>query len=282
MADYEFIKVETRGGVLMITMHDPPTRNALGPDMSREIRERLDQFEQDPDERVLLLTGTEPSFCSGANVRGFSQRIQDREAGRKEPEPLPWGKMEARFAKREPVDANQAPQLVLRINDLQKPSIAAVNGHAMGVGMGLALACDIRIAAEKAQFSEAFVLRGLIPADGSCWQLPKIIGLSNTLMLQYTGDRIDGNEAFRLGLASKVYPDGEMMEGAMELATRLAQGPTQSYSLIKYLVHRSLDMPLSESLHLAHTAQEQARQTEDHKEAVQAFLEKRKPTFKGQ
>ena len=281
MADYEFIKVETRDGVLIITMHDPPTRNALGPDMSREITERLDQFEQDPDERVLLLTGTEPSFCSGANVRGFNQRIQEREARGGEPEPLPWGKMETRFAKREYFTPSQAPQLVLRIHELQKPTIAAVNGHAMGVGMGLSLACDIRIAAEKAQFSEAFVLRGLIPADGSCWQLPRLIGLSNTLMLQYTGDRIDGNEAFRLGLASKVYPDGEMMEGAMELATRLAQGPTQSYSLIKYLVHRSLDMGLGESLQLAHAAQEQARQTEDHKEAVQAFLEKRRPAFKG-
>ena len=89
--------------------------------------------------------------------------------------------------------------------------------------MGVALACDIRYAAEKALFSEAFSRMGLIPGDGSCWQLPRLIGMSNTLLLQYTGDRIDGNEAYRMGLASKVYPDGEMMEGALELATRLAQ-----------------------------------------------------------
>ncbi len=278
---HEFIQVENRDGVLILTMHDPPTRNALGPDMAREIVDTLDEFEQDPEQRVLLLTGTEPSFCSGANVRGFSQRIQEREAQDAEPEPLPWGKMEARFAQRKEVSPYGAPQVVLRIHELQKPSVAAVNGHAMGVGCGLALACDIRIAAEKAQFSEAFVLRGLIPADGSTWQLPRLIGYSNALMLQYTGDRIDGNEAFRMGLASKVYPDGEMMEGALELATRLAQGPTQSYALTKYLVHQSMELSLKESIELAHVAQEHARTTEDHKEAVQAFLEKRRPVFKG-
>ena len=276
-----FIQTSVTDGVLTMTMHDPPTRNALGPDMAREMVDRLDQFEADPEERVLLLTGTEPSFCSGANVRGFSQRIQDREAAGDAPESLPWGKMESRYARNRHASRYDAPQVVLRIHRLQKPSIAAVNGHAVGVGMGLSLACDIRLAAEKAQFSEAFVLRGLIPADGSCWQLPRLIGLSNTLLLQYTGDRVDGSEAFRLGLASKVFPNDGLMEGAMALATRLANGPTQSYSLIKYLVHQGMESGLSEHLELAHVAQEHARQTEDHKEAVQAFLEKRAPMFKG-
>ena len=277
----EFIKTENQDGVLVLTMHDPPTRNALGLEMAKEIVDTLDEFENDPSQRVLLLTGTEPSFCSGANVRGFSQRIQEREQQVDPVEPLPWGKMESRFSKREQISRYQAPQVVLRIHELQKPSIAAVNGHAMGVGCGLALACDIRFASEKAQFSEAFVQRGLIPGDGSCWQLPRLIGYSNALMLQYTGDRINGEEAYRLGLASKVYPDGELMDGAMELATRFASGPTQSYSLIKYLVHQSMDLSLSESIGLAHVAQEHARTTEDHKEAVQAFLEKRRPNFKG-
>lgn len=281
--DYQFIKTETRDGVFILTMHDPPTRNALGPDMSREMNEVLDQFESDPDQRVLLLTGTEPSFCSGANVRGFNRRIEEQEQQAEEgsgPAPLPWGKMESRYARRRTSEEGAA-FLPLRLHELQKPSIAAVNGHAMGVGMGIALACDIRIAAEKAQFSEAFVRMGLIPGDGSSWQLPKLIGLSNTLLLQYTGDRIDGNEAYRMGLVSKVVADDTIMEASLELATRLAQGPTQSLSLIKYLVQQSLELNLRDSLNLAHVAQEQARQTEDHKEAVQAFLEKRRPEFKG-
>ena len=282
---YAFIKTENREGVLVLTMNDPPTRNALGPDMANEIIDELDRFEDDPGCRVLLITGTEPSFCSGANVRGFNQRIQDRESAESEGEAnlLPWGKMESRYATRGQKVAfgGQASRIPLRIHKLQKPSVAAVNGHAMGVGMGVALACDIRYASEKAVFSEAFARMGLIPGDGSSWQLPRLIGMSNTLLLQYTGDRIDGTEAHRLGIVSKVLPEGELMESAMELTGRLAKGPTQSLALIKYLVHRSLEMDFEDSLDLAHVAQEQVRKTEDHKEAVQAFLEKRAPNFKG-
>ena len=280
---YDFIQTENRDGVLVLTMHDPPTRNALGPEMSAEIRAELDRFEDDPACRVLLITGTAPSFCSGANVRGFRRRIEEQETAAAEPQPLPWGRMEARLANRDDrVEyAGGAPLVPLRIHNLQKPSIAAVNGHAMGVGMGVALACDIRYAAANAVFSEAFSRMGLIPGDGSCWQLPRLIGMSNTLLLQYTGDRIDGAEAHRLGIVSKVTPEDSLMESAMELASRLAQGPTQSLALIKYLVHRSQDLSFAESLDLAHVAQSQARRTEDHKEAVQAFLEKRPPVFQG-
>ena len=278
---YQFLQVEKRDGVLLLTMHDPSNRNALGQEMAREMFQELDRFEDDPEGRVLLLTGAEPSFCSGANVRRFDRDIQGREAASDNKPSLPWGVMEARLGNREREDRSLAGQVPLRINELQKPSIAAVNGHAMGVGMGLALACDIRIASEKAVFSEAFVRMGLIPGDGSCWQLPRLVGLSNTFLLQYTGDRVDGNEAHRMGLVSKVVPHEELTGVAMELASRLAQGPTQALSLTKYLVHKSLETNLRESLELAHVAQELARQTEDHKEAVQAFLEKRKPEFKG-
>lgn len=280
---YQFIKTEIRDGILVLTMHDPPTRNAMGADMAAEMREVLDIFDSDPEQRVLLLTGTDPSFCSGANVRGFNQRIQDREekaAAGSVPESLPWGRMETRYSRRRDGEGGAAV-IPLRIHELQKPSIAAVNGHAYGVGMGTALACDIRLAGESAQFSEAFVRMGLIPGDGSCWQLPRLIGLSNTFLLQYTGDRVDGTEAHRMGIVSKVVPDDELQGTAIDLATRLAQGPTQSLSMIKYLVHKSLETNLSESLQISHVAQEQARTTEDHKEAVQAFLEKRRPEFKG-
>ena len=278
---YEFIQVDRRGGVLVVTMHDPSTRNALGQEMAREIFQELDRFDDDPEDRVLLITGTEPSFCSGANVKEFNRDIEERRGAAEESPLLPWGKMEARLGSREKVDRSLASQVPLRIHQLQKPSIAAVNGHAMGVGMGVALACDLRIASEKAVFSEAFVRMGLIPGDGSCWQLPRLIGLSNTFLLQYTGDRVDGKEAYQMGLVSKVVPDDEIMPKAVELASRLAQGPTQAMSLTKYLVHKSLETNLQESLEIAHVAQEMARQTEDHREAVQAFLEKRSPEFRG-
>ena len=147
--------------------------------------------------------------------------------------------------------------------------------------MGLSLACDIRIASERAIFSEAFTRMGLVPADGSCWQLPRLIGLSHTLLLQYTGDRIDASEAYRIGLVSKVYSHEELMTECMKLAKRLSQGPTYAMSLTKYLVQKSFDMELQESLDLANSAQDLAKNTHDHQEAVNAFLEKRSPRFRG-
>ena len=112
----------------------------------------------------------------------------------------------------------------------------------------------------------------------SCWQLPRLIGLSNTFLMQYTGQAVDGNEAFRMGLVSRVVPHDELMPAAMELATRLAHGATQSISLIKYLVQKSTHTDMRESLEMAHVAQEAARATEDHKEAVRAFIDKRRQT----
>ena len=171
---YEFIKTENREGVLVLTMHDPPTRNALGPEMSTEFRAELDRFEDDPECRVLLVTGTAPSFSSGANERNFNLNIEEAEKAGEEPEPLPWGKMETRYANRDDrVEyAGGAPLVPLRIHKLQKPSIAAVNGHAMGVGMGVALACDIRIAGEGAIMSEPSPGWALSPATVPAGSFP--------------------------------------------------------------------------------------------------------------
>lgn len=277
-----YIKTELRDGVLRLTLHDPPTRNAINPQMAAEFFAAMERFEDDPQQRVLLLTGAAPAFCSGANVRGFYGNIQEREQQAAPPPRQPWGAMEARYARRFDPETSRAPEMVLRLQEQQKPTIAAVNGPAIGAGMGLALACDLRIAGEAAQFSEAFVRMGLIPADGSCWNLPRLIGLSNALLLQYTGDRVDGAAAHRLGLVNAVVADADLPAAAMQLAARIAQGAAVSQSLIKYLVRQGQQQTFREHLDLAHIAQSQARSTADHKEAVQAFLEKRPPAFKGE
>jgi enoyl-CoA hydratase/carnithine racemase len=281
---HDFIHVDEQDGVLTLTMDDARTRNALGPDMSNEINEELDRLESDPNLRVLVLTGKDPAFCSGANVRRFNQAIEEREAAAQQapaepPLPSAWERMEARWMSQGQTDRSRF--LPLRLHNIQKPTIAAVNGYAMGIGMGIAISCDIRVASTEAGFSEAFIRNGLIPADGSCWQLPRMIGLGNTLLLQYTGEIVPADEAYRMGMVNKVIPHEELMDATMEIAQRLAHGPTYSMSLIKWLVHKSLYTDLEESLRISGAAQSIARETEDHKEGVRAFLEKRQPEFKG-
>ncbi len=275
----EFVESEDRNGVLVLRMNDPSTRNALGDGLTAELEQELDRFEREPALRVLVLTGTDPAFSSGANVRRFQQGI-DRQQIEEPAGPTAWESLDpARYG--EAVIRSGGPALVTRLYHLQKPSIAAVNGAAYGLGCGLALSCDIRIASEQARFSEAFVRNGLVPADGSCWQLPRMIGISNTLLLQYTGDPVDGNEAYRMGLCSKVVPHDQLMMATLELAERLARGPTYSMALIKMLVQKGNDQTLEAHLIDASRAQNLARKTEDHREGVQAFLEKRPPQFKG-
>ena len=282
-----YIKSDNDRGVLILTMHDPKTRNAIGLDMMEELEEELDRFESSPDLRALVLTGSDPSFCSGANVKTMNEDNESAGTTTLPDSESPWDILNQAWDKQSssnsrPRDLIEGVRYVpLRLHNLQKPSIAAVNGSAIGLGMGIALSCDIRFASENARFSEMFVRRGLIPADGSCWQLPRMIGLGKTFMLQYTGDILSASESLELGIVNKVTDHDQLMEETLELAHRIASGATYSMALIKKLIHESLNTGLEESLKLAGPAQDIARQTMDHKEGVKAFVEKRKPNFTG-
>ena len=286
---YQFIDAQDVGGVLLIVMDDPPTRNAIGDEMAGEINQELDRLERSSELRAVVLTGRDPSFCSGANVKRMddANRARGGEDSALPADRTAWDMLdEAWDALGEPspnaaADIDGVRFVPLRLHELQKPSIAAVNGYAMGLGMGIALSCDIRMASENARMSETFIRRGLIPADGSCWQLPRMIGLGETMLLQYTGAVLDAGECLRLGIVNRVVEHGELMERTLDLARQIADGPTYSMALIKKLVQRSLQVGFAESLRLAGPAQSLARRTEDHKEGVRAFVEKRTPRYVG-
>ena len=186
---YEFIDTQEVGGVLVITMDDAPTRNAIGDEMAAEINAEIDRLEASSTLRALVLTGRDPSFCSGANVKRMNQANEERDESPIPDDQTPWEYLDSEWEAAASGESymDGVRFLPLTLHNMQKPTIAAVNGYAMGLGMGIALSCDIRIASENARFSETFIRRGLIPADGSCWQLPRMIGISNTFILQYTG-----------------------------------------------------------------------------------------------
>ena len=282
---YAFIDTQDIDGVLVITMDDPPTRNAIGDEMAGEIDQELDRLEASADLRAVVLTGRDPSFCSGANVKRMDADNRARSVEHALPsDRTPWDVLNDAWNDLGPPDTaaiDGVRFIPLRLHQLQKPSIAAVNGYAMGLGMGIALSCDIRIASENARMAETFVRRGLIPADGSCWQLPRMIGLGNTMLLQYTGKVLDAEDCLRLGIVNQVVEHGVLMEQTLDLARQIAAGPTYSMSLIKRLVQRSLHVDFAESLRLAGPAQDIARRTHDHKEGVRAFIEKRQPKYRG-
>lgn len=282
----DYIEVRESSGVLTLILSDPATRNSMSAEMAAELSAELDRFESAPDLRVLLVTGKDPAFCSGANVRRMSEANLGREPS-DPPGPDAWAELAEAAGERDDDDPGEVEEmdavrlLPLRLQRLRKPSIAAVNGPAVGLGMGVALGCDIRLASEKATFSERFVKVGLIPADGSCWHLPRMIGMGNALLMQYTGDAITADEAFRMGLVSRVTLHEDLVGVAVDLARRLSGGATYSMSLIKRLAQVSLDVDLEESMRLAGRAQALSRRTMDHREGVDAFVEKRPPRFRG-
>jgi enoyl-CoA hydratase/carnithine racemase len=272
--------------IFVLTMNDPTTRNALGEELMGLLTGHIDRFATDPDLRCLVVTGAGTAFSSGANVRGFARRIASAEAsatqdGAAPDVPQPWQQLDPVYTARETGNFAMGPAIVRQLHNLQKPSIAAVNGHAYGLGCGIALSCDFRIAAESARFNEAFIRNGLVPADGSAWQLPKLVGMANALWMQFSGEAVDGQEAYRIGLANKVVPDDQLMKATLEMAGKLASGPVFAMGLLKQLIHQGYQQDLSQHLPLASRAQALTRTTYDHKEGVQAFLEKRKPEFRG-
>ncbi len=262
----DFLIYEQQGPVVTLTMNQPEQRNPLtGNTAVAEFLAAIDRIEADNSVRCVILTANGPSFSAGGDIREMK-----RQATRQVTE------MELRQEYRRGIQ-----RLPLALFNLEVPVIAAINGPAIGAGLDLACMCDLRIASDRAKFAESFVKVGLVSGDGGAWLLPRVIGWSKAAEMALTGDMIDAAEALACGLVSKVVPDAELLDAARALAQRIAANPPFAVRMTKRLLWEGRTAGLASVLEMAAPMQALAHATGDHDEAVEAFLAKRNPQFKG-
>lgn len=271
MAYEEIIYAVESNRVAVITLNRPDAMNALTFKTHDEIKQAITQANNDSNVRVIVITGAGKGFCSGDDVRvifkGGNAPWEDQEQKVRE----------KRLKNLQGQAIGGGAGILLHIN---KPTIAAVNGAAVGYGCDLALMCDMRVASDKARFGEVFLRVGLIPDEAQIL-LPRLVGLAKAYELILTTDIIDASEAYRIGLVNKVVPHEQLMAAAMELANKIASKPPISVQLAKEGVRQGLNMPFEEFRRWHSLAFTFCTETEDHREGSKAFLEKREPNFKG-
>lgn len=257
---FEDLGFEVKDGVAVITLNRPEKLNSFNNSMGMNLQEALDHCMENDEVRCVLLTGAGRGFCAGQDLEEAISGIAEIE---------------------EHVETKYNP-IVRKIRAIEKPVIAAVNGVAAGAGANLAYCCDIVLASESAKFIQSFVNIGLIPDTGGTYFLPRLVGLHRASVMTMLGEKMSAEEAKDLGLVYKIFADGELMNGAMELAKRMAQMPTRGIGLTKKALNYSLGNTLDEQLAVERDLQGMAGRTSDNTEGINAFLEKRKPVFKGE
>ncbi len=265
MAEANILNFEKKDGVATITLNRPEKLNAFNDELTFAIQDALKESEKDPSIRCLIITGAGRGFCSGQDLQ--ARTFSDSQPAEK----LSLG---------DSIRRRYNP-IITKIRRIEKPVIAAVNGVAAGAGASLALACDLRIAAESAVFIQSFSKIGLVPDSGSTFLLPRIIGVTRALELMLTAEKMDSEEALRLGLVNKVVKQESLMKEAETLAIRLANGPTKAFGLTKRAVNKAIFPDLEELLEYEACVQEIAGRTQDFVEGVKAFTEKRQPAYSG-
>ena len=260
--EYKTILYEKEEGIGTITLNRPKAMNALSSEMLRELSDLLDEIEGDDGVKVVIITGgNEKFFAAGADIKELES-----------------------FQK--PMDAHgftkMAQAAITKFEDFDKPVIAAISGYALGGGLELSMACDIRIAAENAFFGQPEITLGVIPGGGGTQRLPRLVGICKAKELLYTGDRIDANEAHRIGLVNKVVPVGSLMDETRKMAEKIASRPGVAVKVTKLVVNSGVGTAnIHSALEYEQRGFEILFSTEDQKEGMQAFIEKRKAEFKG-
>jgi enoyl-CoA hydratase/carnithine racemase len=248
--------------VATITLNRPEARNAFSAEMIRLWCEHLQQAKEDDAVRVLILTGRGDTFCSGGDIREMAE-----------------GKLQSWDMKRFLWEG--VHRVVLSLEALDKPILAAINGAAMGAGLDMALMCDLRVCSDKAKLAETYILLGLAPGDGGAWFLPRVVGLPRALELLYTGEAITPARALEIGLVNSVVPPERLMDEALGLARKIASRPPLAVRMMKRAVQEGQTSTLRNHLDYVSSQLALLSQTQDHQEAARAFLEKRKPEFTG-
>jgi enoyl-CoA hydratase/carnithine racemase len=259
-----FLKKTREGAILVLTMSQPETRNALtGNTAVEEFVAACAEVQADRSIRAVIITGEGPVFSSGGNVKDMQKYFQQQLS----PDTI-----------RE--EYRQGIQRIPRaLYHLDVPVIAAVNGPAIGAGCDLTCMCDIRIASDKATFAESFVKVGIVPGDGGAWLLPRAVGLSKASEMAFTGEALDAQQALDCGLVSRVVPAAELMDAALALARRIAANPGGVLRMTKRLIREGQQSSLESLLEISASYQAIAHMEPDHHEAVKAFVEKRAPRF---
>jgi 2-(1,2-epoxy-1,2-dihydrophenyl)acetyl-CoA isomerase len=256
------VLLDIKENIAIIKLNRPEVLNAIDLEMRAKLEEVIEEVRRDREIRAVILTGEGRAFCAGGDVK--SQREMTGA-------PV--------IAARERV--KNIHRWMINLASMEKPVIAAVNGDAVGIGFSLALAADMIIASEQSRFSLIFSRIGLIPDAGGIFFLTRIVSLNKAKELVFTARMLDAAEAEKLGIVNRVVAHEELMSSAMELATRLANGPTQAYGLSKILLNKSSSVDFDTFLEMEALAQALTFQTDDYREGSKAFLEKRKPFFKG-
>jgi 2-(1,2-epoxy-1,2-dihydrophenyl)acetyl-CoA isomerase len=257
------IQTTLDNGIFTITLNRPDKLNSFIFDMANQLKEALHRAESDDEIRCVLLTGTGRAFCAGQDLAEATEvsNNPDRDLS-------------------EIVYHTYIP-IIKGIRELEKPVICAVNGTAAGAGANIALACDIVIASEEASFIQSFSQIGLIPDSGGTYILPRLIGLARATALTFLGEKVSAQEAVEMGMIWQSYPTDEYMNEAQAIASKLAKMPTRGFGLTKRGFNAGFSNNLEDQMKLEAELQAEAGETHDYNEGVQAFLEKRKPDFKG-
>jgi len=261
---YQYLLYAAQDAIVTLTLNRPERLNALGDTLREELYDAVVRASDDPEVRVIVITGAGRGFCAGGDMKAAHEA---QEGGRER----------VLLDRVAPI----RDKVVLAMRDSPKPIIAAVNGPAVGAGMNLALACDMRLASTTARFGQTFVKRGLHVDWGGTYLLPRLVGMAKACELIFTGEMISAAEAHRLGLLNQLVAPEQLMPATYELAQKIAAGPPIAIRLAKRALYHNQDADLRAALEFETFAQNVCRDTEDAREGIRAFVDKRPPRFQG-